>query len=95
MSTQAEIAKICKIDISSVNKILNDRPGAVFKPETIDRVLKTAKRLKYRLNPRGKAALRSILSELFPQDGDESKLAALRGVDIDRVREIRAFLRTV
>ena len=47
MVTQREIARRLGIDVSSVNKILNRRKGAKFKPETVKRVMKTAERLGF------------------------------------------------
>lgn len=45
--TQLEIAKRVNLDVSSVNKILNRRPGPVFKKETIKEVFKVARELGY------------------------------------------------
>ena len=45
--TQLEIAKRVNLDVSSVNKILNRRPGPVFKKETIKQVFKVARELGY------------------------------------------------
>jgi transcriptional regulator with XRE-family HTH domain len=49
MVTQMEIARRAGIDISSVNKILNRKEGAVFKKETVRRVFKIARELGYDL----------------------------------------------
>ena len=45
--TQLEIARRVGLDVSSVNKILNRRPGPVFKKETIKQVFKVARELGY------------------------------------------------
>ncbi len=45
--TQLDIARRVNLDVSSVNKILNRRPGPVFKKETIKQVLKAARELGY------------------------------------------------
>jgi transcriptional regulator with XRE-family HTH domain len=45
--TQLEIARRVNLDVSSVNKILNRRPGPVFKKETIKQVFKVARELGY------------------------------------------------
>ena len=45
--TQLDIAKRVDLDVSSVNKILNKRPGPVFKKETIKQVFKVARDLGY------------------------------------------------
>lgn len=47
MVTQGEIARRLGLDVSSVNKILNKRPGPVFKKDTIKKVFKTARDLGY------------------------------------------------
>ncbi len=47
MVTQVEIARRVGLDVSSVNKILNRRPGPVFHKETIKKVFRTAKDLGY------------------------------------------------
>lgn len=47
MVTQVEIARRVGLDVSSVNKILNRRPGPVFRRETIKNVFKTARELGY------------------------------------------------
>jgi transcriptional regulator with XRE-family HTH domain len=49
MATQQDIAKRVGIDISSVNKILNHRPGATFRKETVRKVFKIARELGYDL----------------------------------------------
>jgi hypothetical protein len=45
--TQLEIARRVNLDVSSVNKILNQRPGPIFKKETIQEVFKVARELGY------------------------------------------------
>ena len=45
--TQLAIARRVGLDVSSVNKILNRRPGPVFKKETIKEVFKVARELGY------------------------------------------------
>jgi hypothetical protein len=49
-ATQVEIARQVGLDVSSVNKILNRRAGAVFKQATVDKVFRVAKRLGYRFD---------------------------------------------
>jgi len=49
-ATQVEIARRVGLDVSSVNKILNRRSGATFKPATVEKVFRMAKRLGYRLD---------------------------------------------
>ena len=47
MVTQGEIARRLGLDVSSVNKILNKRPGPVFRKDTIKKVFRTARELGY------------------------------------------------
>ena len=49
MVTQSDIARKCGIDISSVNKILHQLPGASFNKKTIQNVFRVAKELGYDL----------------------------------------------
>lgn len=49
-ATQVEIARQVGLDVSSVNKILNRRSGAVFKQATVEKVFRVAKRLGYRFD---------------------------------------------
>jgi transcriptional regulator with XRE-family HTH domain len=49
-ATQVEIARRVGLDVSSVNKILNRRSGAVFKQATVEKVFRVAKRLGYRFD---------------------------------------------
>ena len=49
-ATQVEIARHVGLDVSSVNKILNRRSGAVFKPATVEKVFRVAKRLGFRFD---------------------------------------------
>ena len=49
-ATQVEIAREVGLDVSSVNKILNRRSGAVFKQATVDKVFRVAKRMGYRFD---------------------------------------------
>jgi transcriptional regulator with XRE-family HTH domain len=49
-ATQVEIARRVGLDVSSVNKILNRRPGPVFKQATVEKVFRVAKRLGYSLD---------------------------------------------
>jgi transcriptional regulator with XRE-family HTH domain len=48
-ATQAEVARRVGLDVSSVNKILNRRPGHVFKKSTVEKVFRAAKELGYSL----------------------------------------------
>jgi len=49
-ATQVEIARRAGLDVSSVNKILNRRPGPVFKKTTVDKVFRLAKKMGYSLD---------------------------------------------
>lgn len=44
MITQVEIARILKLDVSTVNKILNRKPGTKFRPQTVDKVYRLARK---------------------------------------------------
>jgi len=92
MVTQAEIAQQVGLDVSSVNKILNKRAGAVFKKETIARVMEAAKRLGYDFSHASKGKYTTILQMLFPRDQDNSTLADQRRVTLDFVRKVKAML---
>ncbi len=47
MVTQVEIARRVGLDVSSVNKILNKRPGPVFSKQTIGQVFQVARQLGF------------------------------------------------
>ncbi len=44
MITQVEIARMLKLDVSTVNKILNRKAGTKFRPETVDKVQSIARK---------------------------------------------------
>lgn len=50
MVTQSDIARRVGLDVSSVNKILNQRPGPVFRKETIKKVLQAARQLGFKFD---------------------------------------------
>lgn len=54
MVTQSDVAKRVGLEVSSVNKILNKRPGATFKTETVERVFAVAEELGYKFKPNSK-----------------------------------------
>lgn len=58
MVTQLEIAKRVGLDVSSVNKILNEVPGPVFAKETKKHVFAVAKEMRYPLNRETRYSLR-------------------------------------
>lgn len=92
MVTQKQIAKAVGLDCSSVNKILNKTPYAVFRRKTVNHVLRVARRMGYDLKRPTKAALQAILLELFPESWLDSDLAEIRRVPIEKVKEIRRLL---
>ena len=47
-ATQVEVARAVGLDVSSVNKILNEIPGPVFAKSTIRRVKQVARRMGFR-----------------------------------------------
>ena len=93
MVTQVEIARRVGLDVSSVNKILNRRPGPVFRKDTIKKVFKVAKelgydfgRLKYqhrRRHPRREVALGAELS-IYGKDGRlfDQGVATIRDISL-------------
>jgi transcriptional regulator with XRE-family HTH domain len=93
MITQVEIARRVGLDVSSVNKILNRRPGPVFRKDTIKKVFKVAKelgydfgRLKYqhrRRHPRREVALGAELS-IYAKDGRlfDQGVATIRDISL-------------
>lgn len=44
MITQVEMARMLKLDVSTVNKILNRKPGTKFRPETVEKVISVARK---------------------------------------------------
>ncbi|HLG42691.1 MAG TPA: PilZ domain-containing protein [Planctomycetota bacterium] len=44
MITQVEIARNLKLDVSTVNKILNRKPGTKFRPDTVEKVYRLARK---------------------------------------------------
>lgn len=47
MVTQVELARALNLDVSTVNKILNRKPGMKFRPETIEKVMRLAQKNRY------------------------------------------------
>lgn len=47
MVTQTDVAKACRLDVSSVNRILHGRQGSRFKKATVRRVLRVARTMGY------------------------------------------------
>lgn len=64
MVTQVEIARRVGLDVSSVNKILNEVPGPVFAKETKKLVFQVAKKMGYPLKRETKYSLRTDKAEL-------------------------------
>jgi len=46
-ATQADVARLIGVDVSTVNKILNRKPGPKFKKSTIHNVFKAARTVGY------------------------------------------------
>lgn len=63
-ATQVEIARRARIDVSTVNKILNEIPGPVFRKSTIERVRRIAKKLGWAPHPRAKKIMGDVGREL-------------------------------
>lgn len=64
MVSQREIARKARLDVSTVNKILNETPGPAFRPETVKAVKETARELGYKRGRPGKWQLLRALEEL-------------------------------
>ncbi len=93
--TQTEIARRARIDVSSVNKILNGVVGPVFRRETIERVHRIARKLGYRYPSRGKksqadagraliaaGAALSVAAAPLPKPYSDQLLAKLLELDL-------------
>jgi len=93
MVTQVEIARRVGLDVSSVNKILNRRPGPVFRKETVQKVFRVARqlgydfsRLKYqhrRRHPRKPISLGAELY-IYKKDGNlyDQGVATIRDISL-------------
>lgn len=92
MATQLQIAKICGLDVSSVNKILTRAPGPVFRKETIKKVFSVAKRMGYNFDRATKATMRAALERLFPRDRSNVSLVVSRCVTMEEVIHIKKML---
>lgn len=91
--TQLEIARRIGIDVSSVNKILNRRPGPVFRPETIRQVFQVARELGYdfgrlkfqhrRRAPRRQVSIGAEFS-IYHRDGSlfDQGMATIRDISV-------------
>lgn len=88
--TQLDIAKEVGVDVSTVNKILNRKPGSLFRKETIADVFKVAKDLGYDSDRMIKGNIEAILREVFPPNvsPDELRLHFQKLPD-KRLREIQ------
>lgn len=67
MVTQVQIAEKTGLDVSSVNKILNEVKGPMFKRRTVQRVFKVAERLGYNFNRPTKYRAIRILQSMFKE----------------------------
>ncbi len=92
MVTQVEVARRVGLDVSSVNKILNRCVGPVFRKETIRLVFKTAKEMGYNLHRPNKHFFINVVAEIFTQDMKDEFFAAMLGMTVERVKEIKAVL---
>lgn len=62
--TQTAIAKAVGLEVSSVNKILNETKGPVFRKSTIEKVKRAAKRFGWQPKPKSGAAYIAILRDI-------------------------------
>jgi hypothetical protein len=83
-ATQVEVAKKVGLDVSSVNKILNRRAGAVFKSSTVATVFKAAKQLGYSLERLKRAHGRAHERHDAGFPADLSLYDAASGTSIDQ-----------
>lgn len=91
-ATQVDIAREVGLDVSSVNKCLNGKAGAVFKKSTVKRVFAAAKRLGYDFSRASKGRVVQLLAKHFPKDVASAALADLRGISTADVLEIKATI---
>jgi DNA-binding LacI/PurR family transcriptional regulator len=92
MTTQVEIAAAVGLDVSTVNKILNQVSGPVFRKDTIKLVFDKAKELGYKPRVAGKGTMRRTLETLFPREGHIKTLSVVRSVTVAEVARIRRML---
>lgn len=64
MVTQTEIARRLGLDVSSVNKIINQVPGPVFNKNTIQKVERAVREFGYKVKPNSRGQLIRALSEI-------------------------------
>ena len=92
-TTQTEIARIVGLDVSSVNKILNQTPGATFSKATIAKVFRVAKRLGYDQTRPTKGSLLAALRQIAPDNEPVEALAHRLNLSVDRAAEIKRLVR--
>lgn len=63
--TQKEVARRARLDVSSVNKILNGDVGPKFSEKTRARVVRIAQKAGYRFPPRGKKTKADVATMLI------------------------------
>jgi DNA-binding LacI/PurR family transcriptional regulator len=91
-ATQVDIAREVGLDVSSVNKILNQKAGPKFKKATVKKVLSAAKRLGYNFSRASKGRVTQLLAKHFPKDVKSETLAIARGVSVTEVLEIKSTI---
>lgn len=62
--TQAEIARISGVHVSTANKVLNRTKGPAFRQKTVDRTLRVAKKMGYRFHRPSKRVLIDTIKRL-------------------------------
>lgn len=90
MVTQQEIARRVGLDVSSVNKILNQRVGPRFRKDTVARVLRTARelgfdfgRLKYFHRRRHERQTSGVVADLAVHREDGTLVEAGKGTLVE------------
>jgi hypothetical protein len=81
-----------KLDVSTVNKILNKAPGMVFNEATKRRVFKMAEELGYDFERGTKGWSLATLRTMFPQTVEDIILAEARGISVEMVQSIKSRL---
>lgn len=81
---QADIAAVVGMDVSSVNKILNEVKGPVFKPSTIKHVKATAKRLGWTPRKTDVSNLKKVVRKIK----DVYSVNASPSSKLERIRQL-------
>lgn len=99
MVTQLEIARQVGLDVSSVNKILNQVKGPVFRKETIKEVMSLARGLGYNFDRKNRhywqrraERFEELLRKIMPTDKISESVAQQMGAHFPVAIEIHEAL---